>query len=225
MTTWNTNPIECRRRMAVNDVAPRAPRIRVDLQLIADMVNPGTRVLDVGCGDGALLDYLGHFKQVDGRGIELSQAGVNACVASGLSVIQGDADTDLSDYPSNAFDYVILSQTLQATRDPRRVLEQLVRIGRRAIVSFPNFGHWRVRWNLGWTGRMPETDALPDRWYDTPNIHLCTIRDFVALCADLDVEIEKALAIDDKGQAISVLGHWLANLLGEQGMFLLRRRG
>ena len=212
--------------MAPNDSpAPRPQRIRVDLQLIADMVAPGSRVLDVGCGDGALLDYLVHFKQVDGRGIELSQAGVNACVASGLSAIQGDADTDLADYPDNAFDYVILSQTLQATRDPRKVLENLVRIGKRAIVSFPNFGHWRVRWYLGWVGRMPETAALPDRWYNTPNIHLCTISDFVGLCKELDVEIEKALAIDDKGKAIGVQGHWLANLVGEQGMFLLRQRG
>src|SRR5262245_26818550 len=123
-----------------------AAGIRIDLQLIADMVTPRARVLDVGCGDGVLLDYLVHFKQVDGRGIELSQAGVNACVSQGLSVIQGNADTDLKDYPSDAFDYVVLSQTLQAMRDPKGVLDQLVRIGRHAIVSFPNFGHWRVRW-------------------------------------------------------------------------------
>ena len=119
------------------------------------------RVLDVGCGDGALLDYLVHFKQVDGRGIELSQAGVNACVGVGLSVIQGDADTDLADYPSDAFDYAILSQTLQATRDPKGVLDQLVRIARRAIVSFPNFGHWRMRWHLLTRGTMPVTPSLP----------------------------------------------------------------
>lgn len=204
-------------------IAANAGRIRVDLQLIADMVEPGSRVLDVGCGDGSLLDYLVHFKQVDGRGMELSQAGVNSCVAIGLSVIQGDADIDLIDYPSDAFDYVILSQTLQATRDPKKVLEQLVRIGRRAIVSFPNFGHWRVRWRLLWSGRMPETECLPSRWYNTPNIHLCTIRDFVALCREMGIVIEKAIAIDDKGQPTAAIGHWAANLLGEQGTFLLRR--
>ena len=206
--------------------AKRAPeaRIRVDLQLIADMVEPNSRVLDVGCGDGALLDYLGHFKRVDGRGVELSQAGVNACVAQGLSVVQGDADTDLNQYPNDAFDYVILSQTLQATRDPRRVVENLVRIGRKAIVSFPNFGHWKVRWNLVWTGRMPETEAIPARWYDTPNIHFCTILDFVDLCRELGIEIERSLSIDERGRKNNLKAHRLANIFGEQGMFLLRKR-
>jgi len=197
--------------------------IRVDLQLIADMVEAKSRVLDIGCGDGSLLDYLLHFKQVDGRGMELSQAGVNACVAQGLSVIQGDADTDLGDYPTAAFDYVVLSQTLQATRNPRTVLSALVRIGRRAIVSFPNFGHWRVRWKLGVNGRMPMTASLPAHWYDTPNIHLCTILDFTELCRSLDVVVERAIAIDAAGRPSPIRSAKFANLFGEQGLFLLRR--
>ncbi len=159
--------------VAVNvNVPPHAVRpaetSRVDLLLIADMVTPGARVLDIGCGDGTLLRLLAAKRGVDGRGIELSQAGVNSCVAQGLAVIQGDADTDLAYYPDHAFDYVVLSQTLQATYSPRQVLEQLLRIGQRAIVSFPNFGHWRVRTQLLFGGKMPRTDNLPDRWYDTP---------------------------------------------------------
>src|SRR5713101_7126209 len=142
---------------------------RVDLLLVADMVEQGAKVLDVGCGDGELLRLLGEARGVDGRGIELSREGVNECVAKGLAVIQGDADTDLADYPDDAFDYVILSQTLQATRHPRAVLEHMLRIGRRAIISFPNFGHWRIRLQILLGGRMPRTDNLPDTWWDTPN--------------------------------------------------------
>ena len=210
--------------MTLDEMAA-AKRIRVDLQLIADMVKPGSRVLDIGCGDGALLDYLVHMKRVDGRGMELSQAGVNAGVAQGLSIIQGDADTDLDAYPSKAFDYAILSQTLQATRDPRKVVEQLVRIGRKAIVSFPNFGHLKVRWRLGWTGRMPETETIPLKWYNTPNIHFCTIQDFLDLCTELNVEIKRAIVIDARGRSGAFTSNWRANLLGEQGMFLLKKRG
>ncbi len=210
--------------MTESDIDPSAietaKRIRVDLQLIADMIKPESRVLDIGCGDGALLNHLARFKNVDGRGMELSQAGVNRSVAAGLSVIQGDADIDLADYPSNSFDYVILSQTLQATRDPRNVLRHLARIGRRAIVSFPNFGYWRVRWQLLITGRMPETKGLPAHWYDTPNIHLCTIRDFAIMCEEMNIRIERAISIAPGAQARE-LSLPLANLLGEQGVFLL----
>lgn len=199
------------------------PAMRVDLQLIADMIEPSSRLLDVGCGDGALLSYLAEFKQVDGRGIELSMAGVNECVSQGLSVIQGDADTDLDDYPDGAFDYVVLSQTLQATHRPRVVLENLVRIGRNTILSLPNFGYWKVRLGLLTGGRMPRTDALPDHWYDTPNIHLCTIRDFLTLCGDLGIAVERAIALDSSGRPIrfSATGS-CANMMAAQAVFHLR---
>lgn len=199
--------------------------IRVDLQYIADMIEPKTRVLDVGCGDGALLGYLSEFKQVDGRGIEISMSGVHECVSDGLSVIQGDADTDLDDYPDGAFDYAVLSQTLQATRQPRRVLENLVRIGRHAILSLPNFGYWRVRLSLLLAGRMPQTETLPYRWYDTPNIHLCTIRDFLELASELDVEVERAIVLGRNGRTLPLRATGLTgNLWGVQAVFVLRKR-
>jgi len=211
------------RQTAVKKPATTAAGIRIDLQLIADMIAPKSRVLDVGCGDGALLDHLVHAKGVDGRGVEISQAGVNACVTQGLSVIQGNADTDLKDYPSDAFDYVVLSQTLQATRKPHQVMKQLVRIGRRAIVSFPNFGHWRVRWQLLTRGRMPVTDSMPLQWFNTPNIHFCTILDFIGLCDELGIVVEQGLAISRSGRPSPIRSLGAANLFGEQGLFLLRR--
>jgi methionine biosynthesis protein MetW len=199
-------------------------QLRPDLALIAEMVVPGSRVLDIGCGDGALLAHLARAKSVDGRGMELSQAGVNACVRSGLSVIQGDADNDLEAYPTGAFDYVILSQTLQATRQPRQVLESLARIGRHAIVSVPNFGYWRVRLALLLTGRMPRSPLLSFTWWDTPNIHLCTIRDFTELARTLGVSIEEARMLDPMGKPYGFsAGHPTANWLAAQGVFLLKR--
>ncbi|TGE00055.1 methionine biosynthesis protein MetW [Methylobacterium nonmethylotrophicum] len=197
---------------------------RIDHLVMLNLVEPGSRVLDVGCGDGSLLALLRDRRGVDGRGIELSRAGVNACLAHGLPVIQGDADTDLAAYPDDAFDYVILSQTIQATRQPKVVLEHLLRIGRRAIVSFPNFGHWRVRSELMLRGRMPVTDTLPDPWYETPNIHHCTIRDFVGLCRLVGARIERASALDASGHPMRfALPWWVWNLVGTQGVFLLRR--
>lgn len=193
--------------------------LRPDLRVIAEMVPAGARVLDVGCGDGALMAALRDGKGVDARGIELSRDGVSAAVARGLSVVQGDADTDLADYPTDAFDYAILSQTLQATRAPHHVLDDLLRIGRHAIVSFPNFAYWRVRLSLAFGGRMPMTRALPVEWYETENIHFCTIDDFRALIAAkrLTVERERFLTHGrPRGRAA-------ANLLAEQAIFVLRR--
>jgi len=206
-------------------LAPVGPRQhRVDHLLIAEMVEAGSRVLDVGCGDGALLQLLADTKNVDGRGIEISRERVNACVTRGLTVIQGDADRDLADYPDGAFDCAILSLTIQATRQPKSVLEHLLRIGRRAIVSFPNFGHWQVRAQLMFSGRMPVTENLPEAWYVSPNAHLCTIKDFANLCQVVNARVERAVAFNGSGRQ---LGTWIPltvhNLMGEKAVFMLTR--
>jgi len=216
--------------MSVQEVLPldglttkQRGQFRADHLLVAGMVKPGSKVLDVGCGEGDLLQLL-ETRGIDGRGIELSREGVNRCVAKGLAVVQGDADTDLVNYPDDAFDYVILSQTLQATRQPKVVLENLLRIGRRAIVSFPNFGFWKMRLQLLVGGHMPRTENLPASWYDTANIHFCTIKDFVELCDAIGVKMERAEALDLYGRPLRLrMPWWVWNLFGEQGVFLLTR--
>ena len=187
-------------------------------------VKPGQHVLDIGCGDGALLQLLEARKNVGGRGIGVARDRVNACVARGLSVIQGDADRDLDDYPDKAFDYAVLSLTIQATRYPKTVLENLLRIGRHAIVSFPNFGHWKIRTSLMLHGRMPQTRNLPEPWYDSPDSHLCSIIDFAELCKAVDAEIEEAAAFNSWGRRLPInrsIG--FQNLFGEKAVFLMKK--
>ena len=199
---------------------------REDFREILRLVRPGARVLDVGCGEGTLLDLLQREKGVDGRGIEISHEGVAACLAKGLAVMQGDADRDLAEFPPHAFDYAVLSQTLQAVREPKNVLSDLLRLADRAIVSLPNFGYWRIRLSLLIRGRMPDTRALPEPWWATSNIHLCTIKDFTALCADLGLRIEAAAALEQGRPARPMdpskpMENWRA----ESALFLLSRPG
>ena len=193
--------------------------LRPDLAVIAAHVEPGSRVLDVGCGDGSLMAALRDDARVDARGLELDAGNVAAAVARGLSVVQGDADVELADYPSASFDYAILSQTLQTTRAPHRVLGELLRIGERAFVSFPNFAYWRVRLSLLRDGRMPVTPLLPEQWFDTPNIHHLTIADFRAYLGEQRVDVEGAWFLSG-GSRTSAAG---ANMLAEHAVFLLRR--
>ena len=202
-----------------------ASALRPDLAAIAEMIPPDARVLDIGCGDGSLLEYLVRAKNVDGRGLELSQQNVNHCVARGLSVVQGDADTDLSEYPSGVFDIVILSQTIQATRRPRHVLHELLRIGKHTIVSFPNFGHWRIRLALLLSGRMPVTRTLDHVWHDSPNIHLCTIHDFLALARDVGARIEETLSLNERQRTQAMRPDaWHPNLFAQGAIFLLAKK-
>ena len=201
-----------------------AKNMRLDLRLMSEMISPGSRVLDIGSGDGSLIDFLFRTRGCDARGIELDMAAVTHAVAHGLPVMHGDADTDLEYYPDAAFDYVVLSRTLQAVERPREVLRQMLRIGTRALVSFPNFGHWLVRWQLLIAGRMPMTATWDRPWHETPNIHPCTVRDFFELCAQEGYEVERWLAVDEDGRRSPWRRFpYMANLFGEQALFLLRR--
>ena len=193
--------------------------LRPDLAIIAEHVAPHSRALDIGCGDGALMAALRDHRQVDARGIEIDATNVAAAVARGLSVVQGDADVDLVGYPSGAFDYAILSQTLQTARAPDRVLDELLRIGRRAFVSFPNFAYWRVRMSLLWGGRMPVTRTLPEAWYATPNIHHVTIDDFRAFLKERGIETEGAWFLN--GDRLTSAA--AANFRADHAVFLIRR--
>jgi methionine biosynthesis protein MetW len=191
---------------------------RRDYAIIGELVEPGTRVLDLGCGEGELLAWLRENKQVDGRGVELTGSRVQKAIARGVSVYQGDLESGLDDYPESAFDYVILSQTLQETRDPLRVLRGMLRIGRRAIVAFPNFGHWTVRMSHLWSGRAPQTPLFPHDWYDSPNIHFLTVLDFEALAAKEHWQVERSIFLSGNSQV-----ELFRNLRAEVAVFLFSR--
>ncbi|QNA85778.1 methionine biosynthesis protein MetW [Sphingomonas sp. So64.6b] len=192
--------------------------LRPDLAIIAEHVAQGARVLDVGCGDGALMAALRDTRGVDARGLEIVPGNVAAAVSRGLSVIQGDADIDLADYPDASFDYAVLSQTLQTAKRPDVVLDHLLRVGRQAFVSFPNFAHWRVRTSLMWGGRMPVTRLLPEQWFDTPNIHHVTIDDFRGFLKERGITVEDAWFLSGDKLTTSAA----ANFLAEHAVFLLR---
>lgn len=190
---------------------------RRDYAIISELIEPNTRVLDVGCGEGELLEWLAAHKGVDARGIEIVGARVQRAIARGVSVYQGDIDQGLADYPDGAFDYVILSQTLQETRKPLRVMREMLRVGRRAIVAFPNFGHWRVRLAHLWTGRSPRTKLFPYEWYDSPNIHFLTVDDFIALAQQERWTVERGIYLAGHRRVTS-----MPNLLAETAVFQVR---
>lgn len=199
--------------------------LREDFREILRLVRPAARVLDVGCGEGELLELLTREKRIDGQGLEIGQEGVSACLAKGLAVVQGDGDRDLDYFPTQSFDYAVLSKTLQQMREPAHVLSELLRIADQAVVSVPNFGHWRVRWALLAKGRMPETRALPEPWWSTPNIHLCTLRDFTELCRELDLRIDACSALSGGKPARPIdPAQPFENWRSETALFLLSRR-
>ena len=198
--------------------------MKQEFKIIADLVEKNTRVLDVGCGDGALMEFLKNNKKIDIRGIEISKKNVQKCVGKGLTVIEGDAEKDLIQFPDRSFDFVILSQTLQAFLNPEIVINELLRVGKKAIVTIPNFGFWKIRLHLLIKGTMPITKNLPDTWYNTPNLHMCTIKDFFNFCNNRKIKLDKSLALhDERTSIISDANSNIKNLSAELGIFLIKK--
>ena len=195
-----------------------------EFKVIADLIERDTRVLDVGCADGTLMKFLKDNKNIDIRGLELSKDKVQECIAKGLTVIEGNAEKDLKQFPEKSFDYVVLSQTLQAFLNPEVVISELLRVGKKAIVTIPNFGYWKVRLHLLTKGTMPMTKTLPDEWYNTPNLHMCTIKDFVYFAKVRNFKIFKSLALND--QNVSLINNTnlgIKNLFADLGIFLIEK--
>ena len=198
--------------------------MKSEFKFIADIIEKNSRVLDVGCDDGSLMEFLKLNKNVDIRGIEISKEKVQICISKGLTVIEGNAEFDLKQFPDNSFDYVVLGQTLQAFVNPKIVIQELLRVGKKAVVTIPNFGHWKVRLNLLVKGTMPVTKSLPNNWYNTPNIHMCTIKDFFQFSRIIDFKIYKSLAlINKKISNINKSNLFYKNLFGELGIFLIEK--
>ena len=198
--------------------------MKQEFQIISDLIEKNTRVLDVGCGDGTLMEYLKHNKEIDIRGIEISKDNVQKCLSKGLAVIEGDAEKDLLQFPDSSFDFVILSQTLQAFLSPEIVIKELIRVGKKAIVTIPNFGFWKVRLHLLFKGTMPVTKNLPNEWYNTPNLHMCTIKDFYNFCENREIKLDKSLALqNEKISSINEFNLNVKNLSAELGIFLIKR--
>jgi len=198
--------------------------MKQEFKIISNLIDKNTRVLDVGCGDGTLMEYLKDSRKIDIRGIEISKNNVQKCLSKGLTVIEGDAEKDLLQFPDSSFDYVILSQTLQAFLTPEIVIKELLRVGKKAVVTIPNFGFWKIRLHLLLKGTMPITKNLPDEWYNTPNLHMCTLKDFYNFCENRNIKLDQSIALkNDKISTINKLNLNIKNLSAELGIFLIER--
>ena len=198
--------------------------MKQEFKIISNLINKNTRVLDVGCGDGTLMEYLKDSRKIDIRGIEISKNNVQKCLSKGLTVIEGDAEKDLLQFPDGSFDFVILSQTLQAFLTPEIVIKELLRVGKKAVVTIPNFGFWKVRLHLLLKGTMPITKNLPDEWYNTPNLHMCTLKDFYNFCENRNIKLDQSIALkNEKISTINKSNLNIKNLSAELGIFLIEK--